>query len=93
MPSDTETYETSAIEGALAGAFGAKPEVMCACTGGGWRRTCDTAKIDSVSRAGPPSCAAECKHSLILRLKARPLHSWYRSEVRWCACADPDLRG
>ena len=51
VPSDTVTYEASAIENALAGPFGAKPEVMCACPRGGWRTTCDTAKIDSVSRA------------------------------------------
>ena len=49
-PSETMTYETSEIEDALTQRFGAKPEVMCACGGGGsgWRTQCDTAPIDSV---------------------------------------------
>ena len=61
VPSDTTTYATSDIEDALAKAWGAKPEVMCACARGGekWRKTCDTALIDSVSRAGHPSCEAD----------------------------------
>ena len=48
-PSESTTYETSEIEDALAKRFGAKPEVMCACPGGGWKATCNTAPIDSVS--------------------------------------------
>ena len=52
-PSESTTYETSEIEDALAKRFGAKPEVMCACGGGGsgWRTQCDTAPIDSVRTA------------------------------------------
>ena len=54
VPSNTKTYATSDIEDALAKAWGAKPEIMCACGKAKWRKTCDTALIDSVS------CEAGC---------------------------------
>lgn len=58
VPSTTKTYATSEIEDVLAKRWGAKPEVMCSCPHGNWRAMCDTAQIDSVSRAGLWSWAA-----------------------------------
>lgn len=49
VPDEDKTYATSDIEDALAAAWGAKPEVMCSCTPGGWRQECQEALIDSVS--------------------------------------------